>query len=106
MCRISCIFDKSEPVSKHLDAITLWSYSISMSVTLKRATVYFDPDLHRAVRLKAVNTNQSISDVVNDSLRAMLSEDEEDLAAFDETASDPLMTYEELLARLKADGKI
>ena len=77
-----------------------------MSVTLKRATVYFDPDLHRAVRLKAVNTNQSISDVVNDSLRAMLSEDGEDLAAFDETASDPLMTYEELLARLKADGKI
>jgi plasmid stability protein len=77
-----------------------------MSVTLKRATVYFDPDLHRAVRLKAVNTNQSISDVVNDSLRAMLNEDEEDLAAFDETASDPLMTYEELLARLKADGKI
>ena len=75
-------------------------------MTLKRATVYFDPDLHRAVRLKAVNTNQSISDVVNDSLRAMLSEDGEDLAAFDETASDPLMTYEELLARLKADGKI
>jgi plasmid stability protein len=77
-----------------------------MSVTLKRATVYFDPDLHRAVRLKAVNTNQSISDVVNDSLRAMLNEDEEDIAAFEETASDPLMTYEELLARLKADGKI
>ncbi len=77
-----------------------------MSVISKRATIYFDPDLHRAVRLKAVNTNQSISDVVNDSLRAMLSEDEEDLAAFDETASDPLMTYEELLAKLKADGKI
>ncbi|MEO7658116.1 MAG: CopG family transcriptional regulator [Pyrinomonadaceae bacterium] len=77
-----------------------------MSVTLKRATVYFDPDLHRAVRLKAVNTNQSISDVVNDSLRAMLIEDEEDLAAFDETASDSLMTYEELLTKLKADGKI
>ena len=77
-----------------------------MGVTLKRATVYFDPDLHRAVRLKAVNTNKSISDVVNDSLRAMLIEDEEDLAAFDETASDPLMTYEELLVRLKADGKI
>jgi plasmid stability protein len=77
-----------------------------MSVISKRATIYFDPDLHRAVRLKAVNTNQSISDVVNDSLRAMLSEDEEDLMAFEETASDPLMTYEELLAKLKADGKI
>ena len=62
---------------------------MNMSVTLKRATVYFDPDLHRAVRLKAVNTNQSISDVVNDSLRAMLSEDEEDLAAFEERASEP-----------------
>ena len=94
------------PVSKRLDAITLKSYYSRMSVTLKRATVYFDPDLHRAVRLKAVNTNKSISDVVNDSLRAMLIEDEEDLAAFDETASDPLMTYEELLVRLKADGKI
>lgn len=77
-----------------------------MSVISKRATIYFDPDLHRAVRLKAVNTNQSISDVVNDSLRAMLSEDEEDLTAFEETASDALMTYEELLAKLKADGKI
>ena len=77
-----------------------------MSVISKRATIYFDPDLHRAVRLKAVNTNQSISDVVNDSLRAMLSEDEEDLTAFEETASDELMTYEELLAKLKADGKI
>lgn len=91
---------------KRLDVITLSVYYLSMSVISKRATIYFDPDLHRAVRLKAVNTNQSISDVVNDSLRAMLSEDEEDLAAFDETASDPLMTYEELLAKLKADGKI
>ena len=77
-----------------------------MSSELKRATVYFEPDLHRAVRLKAVNTNQSISEVVNESVRSMLSEDEEDLAAFEETASDRLMTYEELLARLKTDGKI
>jgi len=79
---------------------------IIMSSELKRATVYFEPDLHRAVRLKAVNTNQSISEVVNESVRSMLSEDEEDLAAFEETASDRLMTYEELLARLKTDGKI
>ena len=77
-----------------------------MSEVLKRATVYFDPELHKAVRLKAIHTNQSVSDIVNDSLRAMLSEDEVDLAAFDETASDHLMTYEEMLARLRADGMI
>lgn len=77
-----------------------------MKVQLKRATVYIRPDIHQAIKLKSVVTNQSISDIVNDALIATLSEDEEDLAAFDETASDPLMTYEELLARLKADGKI
>ncbi|MFN0280033.1 MAG: CopG family transcriptional regulator [Pyrinomonadaceae bacterium] len=77
-----------------------------MSVILKRATVYFDPELHRAIRLKAVHTNQSISDIVNDSIRTTLSEDEEDLAAFDKTASDNLISYDELLAKLKADGKI
>ena len=77
-----------------------------MNKAIKRATVYFEPELHKAIRLKAIHTNQSISDIVNDSVRATLSEDEEDLAAFGETASDALMTYEELLAKLKADGKI
>jgi len=77
-----------------------------MEKSSKRATIYFEPELHKAIRLKAVHTNQSISDIVNDSVRATLSEDEEDLAAFDETASDQLMTYDELLAKLKADGKI
>jgi len=77
-----------------------------MPVQTKRSTIYLESDLHRAVRLKSANTNQSISEIVNDSLRESLREDQEDLAAFDETASDPLMTYEELLARLKADGKI
>lgn len=77
-----------------------------MEKAIKRATVYFEPELHKAIRLKAVHTNQTISDIVNDSVRATLSEDEEDLAAFGETASDNLMSYEELLAKLKADGKI
>lgn len=73
---------------------------------LKRATVYLRPDIHQAIRVKSAVTNQSISDIVNDALLATLSEDEEDIRAFDEHANDPLMTYEELLARLKADGKI
>jgi hypothetical protein len=77
-----------------------------MATQLKRAMVYIRPEIHQAIKLKSVVTNQSISDIVNDALIATLSEDEEDLAAFDETANDPLMTYEELLARLKANGKI
>lgn len=77
-----------------------------MNVQTKRSTVYLDADLHKAVRLKSAHTNRTISDIVNDSLRLALAEDEEDLRAFEKHANDPLMTYEELLARLKADGKI
>ena len=77
-----------------------------MVTQLKRATVYIRPDVHQAIKLKAAVTDQSISDIVNDALIATLSEDEEDLRAFDEHVGGPLMTYEELLARLKADGKI
>ena len=77
-----------------------------MSPVLKRATVYFEPELHRAIRLKAVHTNQSISDIVNESIRVSLSEDEEDLAAIEARKSEPTVSYEEFLAKLKADGKI
>ena len=77
-----------------------------MSGVLKRATVYFEPELHQAIRLKAVHTSRSVSDIVNDSVRAALSEDEEDLAAFKERASEPTVSYEEFLAKLKADGTI
>lgn len=77
-----------------------------MATQLKRATVYFEPDLHRAVRLKSVHNNKTISDIVNDSIRITLQEDQEDLAAVEERASEPSVSYEEFLARLKADGKI
>ncbi len=77
-----------------------------MAVETKRSTIYLESDLHRAVRLKSANTNRSMSDIVNDSLRIALAEDEEDLRAFEEHSNDPLMTYEELLGRLKSDGKI
>lgn len=78
----------------------------AMATHLKRATVYFRPDIHQAIKLKAAVTDQSISDIVNDALIATLSEDEEDLAAFEERASEPNVSYEEFLAKLKADGKI
>jgi len=77
-----------------------------MSAELKRSTIYLEPSLYRAVKLKSAHTNRSMSDIVNDSLRIALAEDEEDLRAFETAAHEPQMTYEELLARLKADGKI
>jgi hypothetical protein len=77
-----------------------------MATETKRATIYFDPDLHKALRLKSVETSRSVSDLVNEAVREALSEDAEDLAAFDERAGEPLISYEEMVKRLKKDGRI
>ena len=77
-----------------------------MSEDTKRSTIYFQPDLHRALRVKAAHTQRSLSDLVNDAVRMVLREDQEDLASFDERADEPTLTYEELLKDLKAHGKI
>jgi len=77
-----------------------------MATETKRATIYFDPDLHKALRLKAVETSRSVSDLVNESVRETMAEDAEDLAAFDERAHEPLISYEEMVKRLKKDGRI
>lgn len=74
--------------------------------TSKRATVYFNPSLHRAIRLKAAHTHQSVSEIVNDAVRRALREDQEDLAAFGERAAEPVISYEALLKDLKAHGKL
>ncbi len=75
-----------------------------MATLSKRATVYFDPDIHRALRLKSAETTRSISDLVDEALRGSLGEDAEDLEAFAACAGDPLVSYEEMIKRLKADG--
>jgi plasmid stability protein len=77
-----------------------------MSELSKRSTVYFEPELHRALRIKAASTHRSVSEIVNDALRLALREDQEDLAAFEERATEPTLTYEELLGDLKAHGKL
>lgn len=79
---------------------------MTMSEPVKRSTVYFSPDLHRALRIKAADTQRTVSDLVNDAVRMALREDQEDLAAFVERQAEPVMTYEELLRDLKACGKI
>jgi len=77
-----------------------------MNESTKRSTIYFDPQLHAALRLKAVHTNRSLSELVNEAVRAALAEDQEDHAAFEERVAEPTMSYEALLADLKAHGKI
>lgn len=71
-----------------------------------RSTIYFDEDLHRALRLKAASVGQSLSQLVNEAVRESLREDQEDLAAFDERVAEPTMSYEAVLADLKAHGRI
>ncbi|HEY3699881.1 MAG TPA: CopG family transcriptional regulator [Spongiibacteraceae bacterium] len=77
-----------------------------MNETSKRSTIYFEADLHRAVRLKAAHTHRSVSDIVNDAVRAALREDHEDLAAFENRVNEPEISYEALLNDLKKHGKL
>lgn len=77
-----------------------------MATVTKRATVYLDPDLHKALRLKAVETSQSVSELVNKAVREALAEDAEDIVAFEERAGEPLIPYDVMVKRLKRDGRI
>lgn len=77
-----------------------------MTTHAKRAIVFLDPDLHKALRLKAVETSRSISDLVNSAVKEALAEDAEDIAAFEERAGEPLISYEKMVKRLKKDGRI
>jgi hypothetical protein len=72
----------------------------------KRATVYFDPGLHQALRVKAAQTERSLSELVNAAIRLSLAEDAEDLAAFDDRAREPSLAFEEVLKDLKRRGKL
>jgi hypothetical protein len=72
----------------------------------KRATVYFDAALHRALRLKAAETDQSLSELVNAAVRRSLFEDAEDLAAFEARANEPKLAFEGVLKDLRRRGKL
>ena len=77
-----------------------------MNANPKRATIYFDSDLHHALRLKAAETSRSMSDLVNEAVQLSLAEDAEDLAAFADRVSEPSFPYEDVVKDLKRRGKI
>lgn len=72
----------------------------------KRATIYLEPILHRALRVKAAETDVSVSRLVNDAVRLRLAEDAEDLEAFRTRASEPTSPFENLVSDLKRRGKL
>lgn len=77
-----------------------------MSTLSKRSTVYFDQTIHNALKLKAASSDTSISELINEAVRLLMREDQEDLAAIKQRANEPEISYEELLNSLEADGKL
>ena len=77
-----------------------------MATESKRATIYMDAELHRALRMKAAETCSSISEIVNHAVKLLLAEDAEVLAAFEERAKEPLVSFEDVLKELKRNGRI
>lgn len=72
----------------------------------KRSTIYFDPEIHRALRLKAAAAEKSISDVVNEAVRQTLSEDANDLAVFEKRRREPVLNFDDVVMKLRRSGKI
>ena len=72
----------------------------------KRATIYFDEELHRALRMKSAETERSVSELVNEAVRRSLVEDFEDLSAFADRVGEPNLSFEAVVKDLKRDGKI
>jgi hypothetical protein len=72
----------------------------------KRATVYFDPSLHEALRLKAAATERSLSDLVDEAVRSLLAEDADDIAALGDRVGEPTVSFESFVRDLKARGAL
>ena len=77
-----------------------------MKANTKRTTVYLDSDLHHALRIKAAETEHSMSDLVAEAIRISLAEDSADLAAFDQRKKEPSLAFDDVLKKLRKDGKI
>jgi plasmid stability protein len=72
----------------------------------RRATIYLDSDLHKALRIKAAETDRSVSDLVNTAVRRSLAEDAVDLAVFEDRVHEPTVAFEDVLRDLKSRGKL
>ncbi|MEH6548360.1 MAG: hypothetical protein V7711_19000 [Pseudomonadales bacterium] len=77
-----------------------------MSNLSKRSTVYFEPAIHQALKVRAASSQLSVSELIDQAVRLLMNEDQEDLAAFSERENEKEISYEALLNDLKKHGKI
>ncbi|TBR38228.1 CopG family transcriptional regulator [Marinomonas agarivorans] len=77
-----------------------------MSNLSKRSTVYFEPTIHQALKMRAASSDVSVSELIDEAVRLLMREDQEDLAAVSDRVKEPEVSYEVFLNELKADGKI
>ena len=77
-----------------------------MEKASKRVTVYLQPEYHQALRIKAAETEYSVSELVNEAVQNALREDALDLEAFETRANEPSIAFEKVLKKLRKDGKI
>ena len=77
-----------------------------MSQLSKRSTVYFDPAIHQALKVKSAICEQSVSELIDEALKLFMREDQKDLQAFSDRENEPEISYESLLSDLKKNGKI
>jgi hypothetical protein len=87
------------------DSKTLKRYDVIMPAA-KRSTIYFDPAIHRALRLKAAAMDVSISDIVNEAVKQTLSEDAADLEVFEKRRREPTVDFEDVVRAMKRSGKL
>jgi hypothetical protein len=73
---------------------------------MKRSTIYFEEDLHKALKMKSAEISSPVSDLVNDAVRSALLEDADDLEAFKEREHEPVLDFETFVASLKKNGKL
>jgi hypothetical protein len=63
----------------------------------RRTTIYFDPEIHRALRLKAAVTERSISELVNEAVGLAVGEDAEDLEIFAQRRNGPHLSFDDVV---------
>ena len=73
---------------------------------MKRSSVYLEDDLHKALKIKAVDTEIPMSSLVNEAVRQSLIEDAEDLQAFNDRAEESSVDFESFVQKLKKDGEL
>ncbi|MDE0145278.1 MAG: hypothetical protein OXI53_02565 [Nitrospira sp.] len=75
-------------------------------VNSTRTTVYLEPEIYRALKLKSAESDRTLSDIVNQAVLELLREDSVDLAAVEKRRGEPSRSFEEVLKDLKRDKLI